>query len=173
MFKVSVKFDIQAAKRSLDGLHAKVEKAAARALNRAADSTAVASAREITGLTKIKQREVKAKLKVNGATAQRLVAVISAYPYSPNLKQFRATQNKKGVAATAWERRKTYKGAFINRKTGSVVTRTTEGRFPLKGLRGPSVPSTFLQRRVVQLMGETALKVFKQRFGAEMARISR
>lgn len=174
MIKVSVKFDIQAAKSSLEQkLHKPMLKAAARALNRAADSTAVASAREISTLTKIKQREVKDKLKVNGATAQRLVAVISAYPYAPNLKKFRATQNKTGVAASAWERRKTYRHAFINPRTGSVVSRVGEGRFPLKGLRGPSVPSAFLQRRVVQLMGETALAAFRKNFAHEMARVMR
>src|SRR5688572_32627071 len=32
--------------------------------------------------------------------------------YSPNLGKFRATQNKVGVAASAWEHRKTYRHAF-------------------------------------------------------------
>lgn len=168
-----MKLDIQAAKRSLESkLHKPLLKAAARALNRAADSTATASGREISRLTKIKTRKVRDKLSVSGATAQRLIAVISAAPYSPNLKEFRPTQNKRGVAASAWERRKTYKGAFINPKTGSVVTRKGPGRFPLKGLRGPSVPSTFLQRRVVQMMTDTALKVFENRFGLELARLT-
>lgn len=172
MLKINVKFDIQAAKRELESkLHKPLLKAAARAINRAADSTAVASAREISKATKIKQREVKGRLRVSGATAQRLLAIVSAYPYSPNLKNFRPTQNKRGVAASAWERRKTYKGAFIHPKTGSVVSRVGEGRFPLKGLRGPSVPSTFLTRRVVQVMERTALETFQKRFGLELARL--
>jgi hypothetical protein len=172
VLKVNVKLDIQQARRMFKGMHRKVEKAAARAINRAADSTATASSREIASLTKIKQREVKAKIKVSGATAQRLIAVLTAYPYSPNLKNFRATQNKHGVAASAWEKRKTYKRAVIHPRTGSVVTRTTTKRFPLKGLRGPSVPSTFLRKRVVSLMGETALKVFQQRFAHELKRLA-
>lgn len=171
MLKINVKLDVQGAKRMFKDMHRKVEKAAARAINRAADSTSTASAREIAKLTKIKQREVKGRLRVSGATAQRLIAVIAAYPYSPNLKKFRATQNKTGVAASAWERRKTYRHAFIHPRTGSVVTRTTTKRFPLKGLRGPSVPSTFLRKRVVDLMGATALKVFQQRFAHELARL--
>src|SRR5690606_28440065 len=105
--------------------------------------------RTISKLTKLKQREIRSRIFVKGATPQRLVAEITVMPYSPNLKDFKATQNKIGTAATAWEGRKTYKHAFIHPKTRSVVTRTTNKRFPLKGLKGPSLPSTFMQKAVL------------------------
>lgn len=167
MIKVNVKLDIKGLERDLAKLRKDVvPKVMARALNRAADSVRAEAVRTISGLTKIKQKEIRSRILVKGATPQRLWAEVSALPYSPNLKQFRPTQNRTGTAASAWERRKTYKHAFIHPKTGSVVTRTTNKRFPLKGLKGPSLPNTFAQKAVLARLEAVA----RQRWRTEVER---
>jgi hypothetical protein len=169
MIKFRCKIDIQAARASLKGLEKEVSKAAARALNRAADSVKVTAVKEIAAATKIKQKDVRPRIRVRGANPGYLIAEVEAYPYSPNLKAFRATQNKRGVAASAWEGRKTYRHAFVM-PSGRVVTRTTNQRFPLKGLRGPSVPATFLRPKVSSAMMSTAERRFRAEFAREIER---
>lgn len=151
-------------------VEADTRKAAARALNKTADKTATAAAREINDATKIPVREVRKRLIVRRASSSRLVAEIQALPYAPNLSKFRPTQNKAGVAASAWERRKTYKHAFIHPRTGRVVTRTTNKRTPLKGLRGPSVRSTFMQERVITKLDAVARQAWRTNMEHELAR---
>lgn len=167
MIKVSVQFDKRDFERQLNKLHkSTVPKVMARAINKAAGSVRAEAVRTIGKLTKIKQKEIRDRILVKGATATKLYADVVAFPYSPNLKKFRPTQNKRGVAASAWEKRKTYKGAFIHPRTGSVVTRTTNKRFPLKGLRGPSVPGTFSRKLVIARLEAVA----RQRWRSEMER---
>lgn len=142
----------------------------ARALNRAADGVRAEAVRTIAKLTKLKQKDIRSRIYVRGASPQRLWAEVEAYPYSPNLKDFRATQNKTGTAASAWEKRKTYRHAFIHPKTRRVVTRTTTKRFPLKGLRGPSVPKTFMQQAVIARLEAVARQRWRSEYERELAR---
>lgn len=148
-----------------------VKRAASKAMNRAIDAATTAGQREISAATKIPVRVVRTRLRKFRASPSNLIARLQALPFSPSLSQryFRPTQNKKGVAASAWERRKTYKGAFML-PSGRVVTRTGRGRFPLKGLRGPSVPSTFVQERVISKIDAVARQTWRSRFDHEMAR---
>lgn len=169
MIRLNVKLDVQLAKTSLAGLEKEVKKAASRAINRTADSVKSAAVKDIAKLTRIKQKDVRGRIYVKGSSPQRLIAEVQAFPYSPNLKDFRATQNRKGVAASAWEKRKTYRHAFVM-PSGRVVTRTTDKRFPLKGLRGPSVPNTFLQRQVIARLEAVAHQRWRSEFERELAR---
>jgi hypothetical protein len=167
VLKVSVKLDTVGLRRDLDRLKRNVvPKVISRALNRSADGVRAEAVRVISRMTKLKQADIRKRMFVKGATPQRLYADVLAYPLSPNLKQFRATQNKVGVAASAWERRKTYRHAFIHPRTGRVVTRETKERFPLKGLRGPSLPRTFMQQIVLARLAAVA----KQRWRSEVER---
>jgi hypothetical protein len=167
VIKVNVRFDKAAFERDLNKLRKNViPKVMARAINRAADGVKAEAVRSIARLTKLKQREVRSRIYVRGATPKRLIAEVEAFPYSPNLKEFRATQNKTGTAASAWEKRKTYRHAFIHPKTQRVVTRTTTKRYPLKGLKGPSVPKTFMQQMVLARL----VAVARQRWRSEMER---
>lgn len=165
MIGVNVKLDIERARRSIVLAQRDITQAAARAINKAANGVATVGGREISARTKIPVREVRQRMKVMGANGQRLYATVTAYPYSPNLSKFKATQQKAGVAATAWEGRKTYRGSFMM-PSGRVVTRTGPGRFPLKGLRGPSVPRTFEREPVASVLVAEAEK----RFAAEFER---
>lgn len=170
MLNISVKLDVRAMKREFAKEHRKIEQAAARAINRAAEGGATAAARDISAKTKLKVREIRKRMTIRRARPGYLIAEIHAHPYAPNLKAFRPTQNAKGTAASAWERRKTYMHAFIHPRTGSVVTRTTNSRFPLKGLYGPSLPKTFIRADVLAEIEKVVLERFNKEFEREISR---
>lgn len=148
-----------------------VPKAAAAAINRAATATATAAGREISAATKIPAREVRKRIIVRKAHPNKLRAEVEMLPLTPSLSKsyFKPTQNKAGVAATAWERRKTYKHAF-KMPNGRVVTRTTKQRFPIKGLKGPSATRTFMQDRVQTKLDAVARQTWRTRMEHELAR---
>jgi hypothetical protein len=152
-----------------DGIR-QVRKAAAYALNRAIDKGRSVGSKAISAATKIKTRDVALRMSVVGANPDRLIATLEAHPYAPNLSKFRATQRTTGVAATAWEGRKTYQHAFINPKTGRVVTRTTDQRTPLKGLRGPSVRRTFMQQAILEQVSMATAERFTADFERDVTR---
>jgi hypothetical protein len=167
---VSVKLDVQSMLRANQEHQRTVKKAAARAINRTIDGARTNGAREVAAATKLKVRDVRSRMTITGASPDRLIAELTAHPYSPNLKAFRATQNRKGVAASAWEGRKTYRHAFILKGSGKVVTRTGSGRSPLKGLRGPSVPRTFVKPAIIEKIDKAARVRFSAEFDREIAR---
>lgn len=170
MIKIKVTLNTPELKREMEKLRRSVvPKVIARGLNRAIDAANTEAVRTISALTKIKQKEIRKRILVKGATPQRLWAELTALPYSPNLKAFRPTQNKRGTAASAWERRKTYRHAFIM-PSGSVVTRTTNKRFPIKGLRGPSLPGTFMQKPVLARLETVARQRWRSEVEREIAR---
>lgn len=170
MIRVKVTLD-KSFERQLNKLRKDVvPKVMARALNRAADSVKAEAVRTIARMTKIKQKEVRSRIAVRGASPTRLWAEVEAFPYSPNLKHFRPTQNKVGTAASAWEKRKTYRHAFIHPKTRSVVTRTTGKPYPLKGLRGPSVRKTFEQKAVLARLEAVARQRWRTEVERDLAR---
>jgi hypothetical protein len=150
MISIDVRVDVAQMRRQLTDIQRRqIPKAAAYAINRSLDTGRGTAAREISSATKIKQKDVRKRLYIRRANALKLIGEVEAFPFSPNLAYFRARENKLGVAASAWEKRKTYKGAFITPK-GKVVTRIGDASdAPLKGLRGPSVPRTFMQERIL------------------------
>lgn len=172
MLNINVQVDMARLRQGLNVLEKDVRKAAVRGLNKGIDAGRTTAAREISAASKIKQKDVRAHLHVRGANDANLSAELSASPYSPNLGKFRASQQKAGVAATAWERRKVYKHAFIL-PSGRVVTRTTPERFPLKGLRGPSVPSIFKRRDILGRIASVAVARFRTEFERQLRRFAR
>lgn len=170
MIRLRVKLDIDRVRAQTVGMGKEVDKAAARAINRAIDTARTTGKREVSAATKIKISDVNRRLSVNGAAPGRLVATLTANPYAPNLSKFRATQNKAGVAASAWEGRKTYTHAFILPRSGKVVTRTTSQRTPLKGLRGPSVPRTFMREAILTKIESASRDRFTREFEREVTR---
>lgn len=169
MIKISVKLDVAAMQRSVALSTKEVRKAASRGLNRAIDGARTVAKREVSAATKIKISDVNRRMSIYGANPNYLVAELTAHPYAPNLSKFRATQNAKGVAASAWEGRKTYRHAF-KLPSGTVVTRTTKARTPLKGLRGPSVSRTFLRPEIVARVEKAAIDRFKTEFERDITR---
>ncbi len=169
MIKFSVKLDIATLKKGLDAQHRQVLKAASYSINRAIDGVRTAAARDIADQTKLKVTDVKKRMYVKRANPDFLITELTAYPLTPNLSKFKATLNKTGTAASAWERRKTYRHAF-KLPSGTVVTRTTNKRFPLKGLRGPSLTRTFMKERTVKAMMRVAEQRWRSTFQRDLAR---
>lgn len=172
MINVRVKFDKAAFERELNKLRSDViPKVMARALNRAADGLRAEGVRTIAKLTSIKQSEIRGRMFVSGATPSKWWAEVGVLPYAPNLRKFRATQNKKGVAATAWDgKRKTYRGAF-KLPTGGVISRPDRvRRGVMKPLYGPSVPNTFMREAVLQRLMAVAGQRWRSEMEREMAR---
>lgn len=168
--KLSLKLKVSSTLNSHREKQREIKKAAARAINRAIDTGRTVGGRAVAKATRIPVRQVRSRMSVRGATPSLLVAEIEAHPYSPNLAKFNARENAQGVAATAWEKRKTYKGAFIHPRTQKVVSRTSKSRTPLKGLRGPSVPRTFERSDVIEQIDRAARDRFESEFEREIAR---
>ena len=107
------------------------------------------------------QKVVKARTRVFKSSPRTLRATVEVMETrAPNLIRFKATQNKKGVAASAWGKRKTYRGAFIGNSGRTVFARTSKTRLPIKPLYGPSV-SNEMKRPYAQAI---ARKTIKERF---------
>lgn len=170
MIRLSVQLQIQSAQSQLGDMRKQVTAGASRAINRAIDSARSTAAKSISAATHIQQKQVRTRLYVTGSTPDHLVAELDAHPYSPNLASFNATEQKEGVAATAWEARKVYRHSFINPRTGLVVARTGPSRFPLKGLRGPSVPRTFERDDIIKQIDGAARETFEAQFAHEVER---
>jgi hypothetical protein len=168
MISISFKVDIDDVRRQFLLQQEQISKAAARALNRTADGTRAQAITEVSVRTKLKVTQLRKRFAVNGANPQRLQAIINAYGYSPNLGQFNARQTKPGVTAKAWEGSKVYRHSFM--VNGKVVARVGKGRFPLKGLRGPSSPQTFKTDAVTSKLIAYATGRFAKEFAYEWQR---
>lgn len=168
MISISFKMDINAVRSQFLFNQGEISKAAARALNRTADGTKATAITEISTRTKLKVTALRKRFSVNGANPLKLMAIINAFAYSPNLASFNAKQTEPGVVATAWEGRKVYKHTFI--VNGHVVARVGKARFPLKGIRGPSSPQTFKLDAVTQKLIAYATGRFAKEFAYEWQR---
>ena len=95
---------------------AATNKAAARALNRAATTVRAEASREIRKEYNIKASEIRKEMSIQRATPSRLVSAVKAKGRRLTLLRFNARQNRTGVAVTIKKgRRQTIKSAFIAR----------------------------------------------------------
>jgi hypothetical protein len=147
--EINVRVDVQ---RTIDELRELADRvipaATSRALNRTIDSGRAEAVRAVSDETGYTRSEVRERMFVKGATPRRWRAELQAFPLSKNLSRFNARQQAPGVRANAWRNTKTYRGSFILKKNGRVVSRVGKERFPLKGLRGPSVRKSFMRPKV-------------------------
>lgn len=168
MISISFVMDIDAVRAQFLFNQTEISKAAARALNRTADGTKAQAITEISVRTKLKVTALRKRFGVNGANPTKLQAIISAFGYSPNLASMGGKQTAPGVVANVWEGSKLYRHAFI--VNGKAVARVGKGRFPLKGLRGPSSPQSFKTDAVTQKLIAYATGRFAKEFAYEWQR---
>lgn len=190
MIEISIKQDIKKTLAALDSYRKDIIPAAtASALNRTATTVKSVATKEIAQRTGLKQSYVREKLAVIKASRQGLVAIVRALPKGVNLiqfvsptkrntKAFRKMDKKgnpkfKGAQAKAWGKTTTYKGSFIGTGKGSgkqlVFVRTGPQRdAPLKALHGPSVPMTFANKVVTQVMRDVIAREFGKNFAHEI-----
>lgn len=168
MISISFKTDIEDVRRQFLFNQDQISRAASKALNRTADGTKNQAITEISVRTKLKVTQLRKRFSVNGANPLKLIAIINAFGYSPNLGQFAAKQSQPGVVANAWEGSKVYRHTFMI--NGKVVARVGKARFPLKGIRGPSSPQTFKLDPVTQKLIAYATGRFAKDFAYEWQR---
>jgi|SRR5882672_531659 len=168
MIKIDVRLDIAGLKRQFAGLERKIDQAAAAAINRTAEAVRTEAVRAIAAETSIKQKDVRKRIYIRRASKDKLIAYVDAYPYAPNIGRFAASQKAAGVSAKAWARRKIYRHSFLLH--GRAVVRVGRERFPLKGLRGPSVRRTFMQRSVIAGLQAVARQTWRGRIAHEIKR---
>ena len=170
MIEVDVRLNIAEVKRMLGSqLKAEIDKAVPTTLNRVASSTRTVAVREINKITGLKGASIRERLAIQRATRALPEARIIAKKYAPNLINFQARQTKRGVSANAWRKRKVYTGAFIANQGRTVFTRVGAARLPIKALKGPSVPRTFMQDAVDSAMRKTINERWPVEFERQVA----
>lgn len=171
MIGLSVKRDVSSVRAQFASLGRQLDRAAARALNRAAQAARTVAVRQISRDTGIRpQKAVRDRLPLRQAHQNRLIAEIGAQAYTPNLARFQARQTKKGVSAAAWGKRKTYRGTFIANQGRTVFKREGKARLPIKPVHGPRLAKAFVARHVTAAMNEAAGPAFRRTLKHELAR---
>jgi len=160
---------------------AATNKAAARALNRAATTVRAEASREIRKEYNIKASEIRKEMSIQRATPSRLVSAVKAKGRRLTLLRFNAKQNRTGVAVTIKKgRRQTIKSAFVARGKGGnpvvfargqyVNGRFVPGksRYPITALNTVSIPVMFSQKVIVRALERVAGDAFRKNYLSEL-----
>ena len=165
-------FDVSADFREVDRMFRHmpgvVNKAATRALNRTNNSVESIARRMIAKDMGIPAKAVRVGMFKIKATRHSLKASTVARGRPLNLIRFKARQTKKGVSASAWGKRKVYKGTFIGNQGRTVFKRVGKQRTPIKAVWGPSIPKTMLADYIVRAMQEKAGSQWQKNFARDL-----
>lgn len=167
--KFSVQGDITSARRQFTRNLKQVNLAAARAINRALTSGRSVATKEISkrsGITP--QRAIRDRLHIRKATPVRLLGEIGAERYTPNLARFNPRQTKAGVTASAWGKRKVYRGTFLGNLGRTVFKRVGKARKPIKPVWGPRMHRQFVMQEVKRAIDLVARNRFVTEFRREL-----
>lgn len=146
--------------------------AAARSVNRTAQSVESHAISDVAKQGGIRRKDVRSSFTRSRATNTHWVAVISATGRPIALINFNARQIRKGVSAKAWGQRKVYKGVFIAKmKSGhiGVYKREGKGRLPIKELWGPSVPKLMADAAIATPLAEFGRQRLAKELEANLA----
>lgn len=174
MVRFDVRGDIAAARRQCRDKERQINLAAARAINRALESGRSVATKEISRNTGIKpQRAIRDRLHVHRAYPDKLIGEIGVERWTPNLSRFNARQTKRGVTASAWGKRKTYKGTFLGNAGRTVFKRTGKARNPIRPVWGPRLAKAFVEKQVRKALDLVARSRFVTEFRREIKRRTR
>ncbi len=148
------------------------DKAAVRALNRAADQTKTEAKRQIAAVYNLKSSAAAEQIATSKAFAGRLVATVTVRGRAIPLVQFDARwkQGQPGGATVKVKRggnRKNIRGAFIARmKSGhtGVFVRQGGARLPVRELYTIGLPRMFLAKVVQDAVRKVATESFEKNF---------
>lgn len=169
MLKVDVQMDMASLTRALNAIERDaIRPAAVQALNRVARTVKSRAVKAISAETGMKQASIRDLIAIRQATKLGLIAEVSASRHAPNLIHYSARQTKRGVSASAWRKRKVYKGTFIANKGRTVFRRVGKGRLPIKPVFGPSLPRTFINKTTHAVMTRTINERFPVEFNAAL-----
>jgi len=174
-----IRFDesqIRHAMQVLQHLPSEVPKVASRALNRAANSVRTTAARETSKGYVIRVGEVRNTIKINGATAGKLHAVVKARDTRRPLINFkvRSTPSMLKVEVKRGQQ-KNFPKAFINKGMSSgklhVLRRVGRDRYPIQIKYGPSIPEMIGSPSVSKFVEDNAVETLEKRLDHEINRI--
>lgn len=151
-------------------------RAAARAINRTAQTIMSQSIREIAKRMGVRQKDVRDVTRLNRATPSRLFAVITFRGRPLNLIRFKARQTKRGVSATPWGKRRVFpmtfiatvrgrEGVFVRQKVGGRRV----GRLPIRGVTGPGVAKTAAGPALTAARRAEVARLLPERLERELA----
>lgn len=167
--KIDIKGDVAAARRRLNDMQRRILPAATnRALNRTGDHANTLTVRELAGITGLKQKDVRAAMTRVRANFSNLTYRLAAIGRALNLIRFGARQTKKGVSASAWGKRKIYRGTFIANQGRTVFVRTSHARLPIKAVHGPSLPREFGRAEFMARLKEAVTVKWRAEFSAQL-----
>lgn len=144
----------QATDKLLNAAQSKMKLATVRTLNRLADSVNSKAASEIARDLGLKNKDVKAALRISKArgSEQTPQAEVIATGKRIPLIAFAARQVRRGVSYRIGSAgRKTAAGKFIAKMRSGhegVFGRRGKSRLPIDELLGPSIPRSFVNRKV-------------------------
>lgn len=146
MLRVTVEENTEDARRALDRLNFRqFNRVIVTALNATARETRTQTARSVSKAMGLKVGAVRRRVTAINANPNTLTARVTAKGRPLGLAEFKARQTRRGVSASAYGKRKTYKGTFLARlSTGltGVFVRRGGGRYPVKYLYGPGIAQT-------------------------------
>jgi hypothetical protein len=158
-----------------------LNRAAAIALNRAAEGVRVDASREIRSRFKVKVSVVNKAFSIRKASADHLEAVVFVRGRPLSLGNFSPRQVRAGVTVNVKGSRKLVRHAFLKTFTSLkgdeanayqvVFVREGNARYPLKALRTVDVPGVFSLKEVQQIVRSLALDRFDKELRAAVRAI--
>ena len=161
------------------------ERAIMRSINRAVDSVATESSRIIRQTYNLKHAAILKALTKHKASKITLTGDVTFKGRRVPLIEFEARWRQgQAIGATAkifvGGRRTTYKGAFIAASTSNnargggsagmnqVYVRVGRGRYPIRTLRGISIPLTLRNKVVIEAVRKVASDTFTKSFSQQI-----
>lgn len=155
----------------LPGTH---RRAISRGLNKTAANVRTAASAAIRAKRALSASTVRKALAIKSANPNRLVATLSVTGRPIPLKEYKASQTKRGVTVKVSPGKRKlveHRGnrAFLIAKIGGhVFAREGKPRLPVKKLFGPSLPATFLNDEVRRAWTTTAQEALPKRLIEEI-----
>lgn len=146
-----------------------------RAINHTGDKTRTQVMRALAHEIGASQTIIR---KYGGVRARRASAGLLEYAIISRggpipLKHFRARQTKRGVTASPWRNRKTYKSAFIVASLGGhVFWRKGSRRLPIERVAGPNVPKELVKTYVHGVFERIVIRELPPRVEHEVRRLT-
>lgn len=144
-----------------------------RGLNKTAGNVRTSASGAIRQRRALSAKVVRDALAIKKATKDNLVSSLVVTGKPIPLKDYQASQTKRGVTAKVSPGKRklvSHRGnrAFIVDKIGGhVFAREGKPRLPIKKLFGPSLPATFLQQQVKQAWTAAANDALPKRMAEE------
>lgn len=175
MIGITVKADVEQVKQWLGILQReKVNRAASRAINKTLINVRTEASKRIKEERDLSSSSIKASMKIIKANKNKLYGELIATGRPIPIRDYHAVQTKAGVTVSVTPGRRKLVTKYgnnsfiVNRLGGHVFVRLTHKRLKIIKLYGPSIPSTFLKRKIVDAMMAKANDAWSKRFAEEI-----